>query len=233
MRSYRKTAYHEAGHAVGHFFHHLSGRPRGIVIGGEQLSEYNAGKHEVNQVRGFHSVSKTFPAIVNRSVDREQLRQEIMTLLAGPAAGYLYAGSAKKRLKPSKAQLEEKRRHGHGRDDYTRVFTLLCDADPFDPRAVIRGIPEEERERLSPKEAMEQYVEPALRADRDRVLDEVGRYEREAFDFVASKWPHIQTLADAAFKQKVLAAEEVIAIIERVEQRLHDGPPQELWRPEP
>jgi len=229
----RATAYHEAGHGVGHHFFPLSGRTKSITIEAARLSEYNAGKHEVNKAAGLHFGSKTLSPIVGRSVDRDHVHHQIMALLAGPAADYLYAGDSKKRRKPSKAQIEEALRHDDGGDDHTRALRLLYDADPFDARDVVRQIPDQDRQRLSPEELMERYGAPAAQAESDRVLAEMARYYREALEFVASKWPHVQGLADAVFKKKTLDGDEVIAVIERVEARLCDGPPPELWRPEP
>jgi hypothetical protein len=109
---------------------------------------------------------------------------------------------------------------------------LLYDADPFDVRDVVRQIPDHDRQHLSPEELMERYGAPAARAESDRVLAELGRYYREAFTFVASKWPHIQALADAVFKAKTIKGDEVTAIIKAVEVRIREGPP-DLWTTEP
>jgi len=234
-RSYtkRKTAYHESGHAVAHHFFPLAGRTKSITIETGRLSEYNAGKHKINQAAGVHFSRATIPSIVGRSVDREHVHHQLLALLAGPAAGYLYAGYTKKRRKPSKAQLEEALQHEDGGDDHTRVLRLLYDADPFDARDVVGQIPDHDRQHLSPEELMERYGAPAVQAEGDRVLAEMARYEREAFDFVASKWPHIQALADALFRKKTLDGDEVAAVIEAVEARLRKGPPLDLWRSEP
>jgi len=233
MRSYRKNAYHEAGHAVAHHFFPMAGRTTRITIEPGRLSEYNAGKHEVNRAAGIHFSGKTLSPIVGRSVDREQVRHQLMALLAGPAAGGLYAGYTRKKRKPTKARLKELEQHADGSGDQVRAIGLIHAAGQFDVREAARRIPDEERGRLSLEALMERYGIPAAHAEGDRIRAEKARYDREAFDFVASKWPHIQALADALFRKKTLDGDEVAALIEAIEARLSQGPPPELWRPEP
>jgi ATP-dependent Zn protease len=231
-RTHRSVAYHEAAHGVAHHFFPLSGRTVSITIAPDELSQYNAGKREINKAIGLHFNSATIPSIINRSVDREQLHDEIMTLLAGYAATWLYAGDTGIQRNPTKAQREEARRHASGHDDYSRAFRLLCAAGQFDPKDVARRIPDDDRQRLSPKELMAKYGQPAVDAEMRRACAAMDRYRREALDFVASKWPHIQALGDALFKKKTLRAAEVAAIIEAVEKRIEEGPP-DIWTAEP
>jgi ATP-dependent Zn protease len=230
-RTRRSTAYHEAAHGVAHHFFPLSGRTVSITTAPDKLSEYNKGKRAVNKAIGVHFNSATISSIIGRSIDREQVHHEIMTLLAGYAATWLYAGDTGIQRNPTKAQREEARRHASGRDDYTRAFQLLCAAGQFDPRDVTRRIPDDDRQRLSPKELMEKHGQPAIDAEMRRACDAMDRYRREALDFVASKWPHIQALGDALFKKKTLRAAEVAAIIEAVEKRIEEGPPDK-WTAE-
>ena len=231
-RSYRVFAFHEAGHAVGHYFFPLSGRTVSLTISPGKLSEYNAGKHEANRAAGVHFSSKTLSSIVGRSVDQEQVHHELMALLAGFAADWLYAGDTRRWRGPSKSRREELLRHADGHDDNSRAYRLLCDAAQFSTRDVVQQIPEHDRQRLSLDELLARYGRPAIDAESERMRAAMDQYRREALAFVAAKWSHVQALADALFRAKTLSGDEAMAIIEAVEARIREGPP-DLWTAKP
>jgi hypothetical protein len=149
-RASRKTCIHESSHGVAHFFHPLAGKTTSVTIDRDDLAEYNlAKKHPVNEAAGLHSSGRTLRPIVNRSVDREQVHHELISLLAGRAAGWIYAGESRAETKRDPRVEEEILKHSDGSDDYSRAFNLLFDADPFDSRAAMKRIPEHERGRAS------------------------------------------------------------------------------------
>ena len=224
-RTYRRTAYHEAGHALASFFYRLAGQTLKITMEHGELGEYNEGKHPVNKAGGLHWGKRTIWPSTGRSIDREQVHHKVVMLLAGPAAGWLYVDHAQGKRKLPKAQLKGLLENDEGSNDYSRALKLLYAASRFNTRDVIRRIPEAECKRLSKQELIERYTEPAVRAEEKRVLAELSRYYREAFDFIVEKWPHVQALADALFKKKTLEGDEIAAIIEGVEGRVKEGPP--------
>jgi hypothetical protein len=192
----------------------------------DDLADYNATKrHAVNEAAGFHARGATLSPIVGRSVDREQVYHVILCLLAGPAAGWVYAGKARGPARRDPKGEDEIRRHADGSDDHSRALTLLFDADPFDRQAVVKGVPEPARGRAPGDALVDHYFRPAFDAHTARILAELEARWREALAFVVAKWPHVQAVADALWRKRALTGDEVREIIERVEVRTRELPP--------
>ncbi len=137
--SQRKTAYHEAAHAVAAYFHPLAGKTERICIGGDDLVEYNLSKHPMNEAAGIHRRGSILPAIVGRSVDREQVYDVCIFLLSGYAAAWVYAGEDRSSSKSKKLDQAEALKHADGSNDFVRCWELLSDADPFDTNDALWG----------------------------------------------------------------------------------------------
>lgn len=227
-RARRSTAIHEAAHAVAHHFLPLAGRTTRVTIDPDDLAEHNAAKvqHPINEAAGLHSPSRVIRPIVGRSVDREQLRHVLLCLLAGRAAGWVFAGESSREAKRDR-QAEEDLKHADGGDDYSRALNLLFDADPFDSRAAAKSVPDHERATLPEQELHRRYVQPAVNAHTEKILAEFEALWREALELAAAKWPHIQAVADALWRKRPrrLSGDEVTEIIEGVEDRLRRLPP--------
>jgi len=224
-RRCRKVAYHEAGHAVAHHFLRLSGVTTRVTIHPDDLGDYNATRHPVNEARGLHSSGRRLAPIVGHSVDREQLHHELIALLAGHAAGWVFAGESLQEAKSDPKADEELQRHSDGSDDYSRAVTLLLDADPFDVQAALKSIPDHAKSRVPAEVLMDRYFRPASAEHTYRVLADLEARWREALQFVVEKWPHVHAVADALWSKSVLSGEEVTEIIERVEDRVRQIPP--------
>jgi hypothetical protein len=184
---------------------------------------WSAAKHPVNKALGLHFSGRTLRPIVGRSVDREHLHHELIASLAGPAAGWVYAGERRAKRDPQPEA--EARRHSDGGDDYSRVWNLVFDADPFDFRAATKRIPYRERRSASPEELMRSHGQPAVEAHTAQIIAKFEALWRETLAFVVEKWPHVQALADALWRKRRLAGEEVTEIIERIEDRIRSYPP--------
>jgi len=225
-RASRKTCVHESGHAIAHYFFPLSGKTTAVTIDRDELAEYNLSKkHPVNEAAGLHSSGRTLRPIVGRSIDHEQIHHELIALLAGKAAGWVFAGERRAKAKRDPRAEEEMVRHSDGSDDYSRALNLLFDADPFDRQAVLKQIPDRDRGRSSPEALKDHYFRPAFDAHTAKVLSRFGALWREALAFAVEKWPHIQAVADALWRKRKLKGEEVTEIIERIEDRIRNIPP--------
>jgi hypothetical protein len=75
------------------------------------------------------------------------------------------------------------------------------------------------------KSLSDRYFRPAFDAHTARILADFEALWREALEFVAAKWPHIQAVADALWRKKRLSGEEVTEIIELIEDRSRRIPP--------
>lgn len=223
-RARRRTAYHEGGHAVAHYFFPLSGKTTRLTIHPDDLGDYNATRRPVNEAGGLHHSGRTLSPIVGRSVDHEQVHHALIALLAGHAAGWIYAGEPRQAKRDPQAEAEFVR-HADGSDDYSRAVNLLFDADPFDRQAVIKQVPDAARGRASVKAISDRYFRPAFDAHTAKVLGDLEARWREALEFVVEKWPHIQAVADALWRKRRLSGEEVTEIIERTEDRIRRIPP--------
>jgi hypothetical protein len=225
-RARRSTSYHEGGHAVAAYFFPLAGKTRGVTMHPDDLADHNAQiSHPINHASGFYSRGRTLPAIVGLSVDREQIHHELILLLAGPAAEWVFRGESPRLVQPDPRKEEEFRKHSDGGDDESRVLNRLFAADEFDLQSVLRSIPEHERRRSSKEELMRRYVDPAAKARDGKILVEFESLWREALAFVVEKWPHVQALADMLWTKRRLSGDEVNEIIERAEMRTHELPP--------
>jgi hypothetical protein len=218
--SKRSIAYHEAAHAVAHYFYPLAGETQRIVVGKDKLAEHNAGKHPVNEALGLHISGKTLSAIVGRSVDREQIRHEGVGLLSGYAADWIFAGERGVSPKSDPVVDAEGQKHADGSDDVSRCFLLISNADPLDTRDVARQIHREN------SATAEEEGRRAVEAYTAQCLERFDALWRESLAFVASKWPHVQAVAEAALRKGVLEADEITKRIERIEERLRTFPPQ-------
>lgn len=221
-RASRRTAYHESGHAVAHFFLPLAGKVERVTMHPDDLSAYNAGRHEVSHAAGFMTPSRTLPPVVGRSVDRAQLHDELIALLAGRAAEWVFAGRAPG-PPPTAKKRDEILRHMDGSDDISRAFRLLGRADPLDGREFLRSIPDAARGH-SREMLFERYGRPYVESYEAVILGALEARWREALEFVLSKWPHVEAVADALWKSRALTGDEVEEIIETVETRIQDGP---------
>lgn len=224
-RRRRKTTHHEAAHAVAHYFCRLSGKTKSVTIASDLLGEYNASKHPSNEASGLHTHSRTLPSIVGHSVDREQLHHQMIALLAGHAAGWVYGGESPRAAERDRDAEEEARQHADGSDDYSRAFQLLFDADPFESRVEIKRALEGDRGGELVEVRLRRHVERASDVHITQILETFEARWREAHAFVVEKWPHIQAVADALWKKRTLSREEVTEIIERVEDRIRHIPP--------
>jgi hypothetical protein len=233
--SKRSTAYHEAAHAVAAYFHPLAGKTERICISGDDLTEHNLQKKPINEAAGIHSRGKIIPAVVGRSVDREQVHDICIVLLSGYAADWVYSGEGRSPSKLSKRARAYALKHADGLDDFTRCWELLDDSDPFDANAVRRAAEDD----ISTGEATvgeaQDRARRALHAHTAQTLDLFEMLWQEASAFVVEKWAHIQAVADAAFRKKTIEGTEISEIIERVEERLNGCPENvreffELWR---
>jgi ATP-dependent Zn protease len=228
--SKRSTAYHEAAHAVAAYFHPLAGKTQRICISGDDLTEYNLLKHPTNEAAGIHRRGRILPAIVGRSVDREQVHDMCILLLSGYAAGWVYAGEDRSSSKFNKRDQEEALKNADGSDDFVRCWGLLEDSDPFDIPDALRGVREKSVTKSATADELFERGRKAIDDHHARILDLLEVLWREAAAFVVAKWPHIQAVADAVFRKKTLEGSEVVELIERVEKRLQSYPPhvQEL-----
>ena len=224
-RAKRETAYHEAGHALASHYCRRSGATTRVTLDADELAEYNRGSHPANEAQGVHFSGRTLSPIVGRSVDRDQLSDELTSLLAGPAAGWIYAGAFGRKPRRTRQQVAEIRRHSDGKDDHSRALALLYDADPFDLQGVLNGIPDDARGRLSADELLATYGTPALNAHSARIVAEFEVRWRNALAFVIERWPHVQAVADALWRKRTLSGDEVREIIARVESRAQTLPP--------
>jgi hypothetical protein len=224
-RASRRTSVHEGGHAVAHHFFPLSGKTTSVTIDREELADYNAPKHPVNEAAGLHFSGRTLSPIVGRSVDREQIHHELIALLAGYVAGWIYAGERRGKAKRDLRAEEEVARHSDGSDDFSRVVNLLFDADPFDRQAVLKRIPDHARGRDSAEALTDRYFRPAFDAHKAQIVAKLEALWCEAVAFVVEKWPHIQAVADALWQKRTLSGEEVVELIERIEDRIRSIPP--------
>ena len=168
----RKFAYHEAAHAVAAHYCRLAGATTHVTLDADELADYNAGSHPANEAQGVHFRGRTLSPIVGRSVDRHQLSDELTVLLAGPAAGWLYAGEFGRRPRRTRKQVAEFRRHADLQDDHSRALDLLYDADPFDMHGVLKAIPDDARGRMSADALLETYGAPALESHSARIVAE-------------------------------------------------------------
>jgi len=224
-RIQRGTSYHEAGHAVASHYCRLAGATSRVTLDADDLADFNAGTHPANEALGVHFSGRTFSPIVGRSVDRDQLCDELTVLLAGHAAGWVYAGDLGRRPRRTRKQVAEIHRHADLQDDHSRALGLLYDADPFDMQAVLNGIPADARGRISADALLGTYGTPALAAHSARIVAEFEARWRNALAFVVQKWPHIQAVADALWKKRSLTGDEVEEIIARIEARTKELPP--------
>jgi len=224
-RAKRGTAYHESGHAVAGHYHRLAGVTTRLTLNTNDLADFNAGTHPANEAAGVHFSRPTLSSIGRGSVDREQLSDELTVLLAGHAAGWIYAGDLGRKTRRTRKQVAEFRRHSDLLDDHSRALDLLFDGDPFDMQAVLNGIPDDARGSMSADELLETYGAPALNAHSARIVAEFETRWRNALSFVVEKWPHIQAVADALWKKRALSGDEVEEIILRIEARTRDLPP--------
>jgi hypothetical protein len=229
--SNRAIAYHEAAHAVAYHFYPLAGKTRRIVVGKDRLAKFNAGKHPVNQAWGLHTRGKTLPAIVGRSVDREQIHHEGVSWLSGYTADWLRAGSGRgSPLRVDPLADPKQQKHADGSDDVSRCWCLLSNADPLDTCAVARRIRDThdlggEHENLA---AAEEDGRRAVESYTAQRLEQFDALWCETREFVSEKWAHIQAVAEAVLRKGVLEADEITERIERIEERLQSYPPQIL-----
>jgi hypothetical protein len=221
----RETAYHESGHAVAHYFFPLSGKTTSVTIAEDELGAYNASKHPVNEALGVHSSGRTIRPIVGRAIDHEQVHHELITLLAGPVAGWIFDGERPARLKRALEASTEAAEHADGRDDYSRVFALLDELHPFDSREVLKHISKRELAQASAEELIRTHVKPAWGTHTTERLAEFEALWQETVAFVVERWAHIQAVADALWRKRTLKGEEVREIIERIEDRIQSIPP--------
>jgi ATP-dependent Zn protease len=224
-RRRRETSYHEAAHAVAHLFFRLSGKSTSVTIDPNDLAEHNASKHAVNEAAGLHSYGRTLPSIVGCSVDREQLHHQLVAMLAGHAAGWVYGGESHREAKRDPQAEEEFRQHSDGTDDYSRAFRLLLDADPFDTTDAVRDILKGEQADPSRASQRRHHIRSAVDEPIEQALVVFESLWRETLEFVVEKWPHIQAVADALWRKRRLSGEEVTEIVERIEDRVHRIPP--------
>jgi hypothetical protein len=232
--SKRATAYHEAAHAVAAFFYPLGGKTERVFIGGDELARCNAEQQPVNTALGIHRSTRTLPAIVNRSVDREQVHHILICLLEGYAASWVFEGERYSLRKPTKLDAEEMRKHADGSDDFSRAWQLLSDSDPFDTHGTIRDLGLHE----ATGEELLQRGHEAIEAHTAQLLERFEALWREAVALVSTKWPHIVAVGDALLRKQTLDGIEVVEIIELIEERLESYPPQvrellERLRPAP
>jgi hypothetical protein len=211
----REIAWHEAAHGVACFFYPLAGRRARLTIRGAVLSDYNMGRHRENRAGGVCFPPRTLPSIRNGVVvDAEQLRHELLMILAGGAADFLRSGVEPSRPLSKRAEARARRNLAHldGSEDTVRALTLLHEARPFDRRAHA-GLD----------------VEAAAWAHHARVEAELEALRREALAFVAARWPHVSAVAEALVRAGTLEGDAVVEIIEAVEARLREGPPALGW----
>ena len=226
--SKRSIAYHEAAHAVASYFHPLAGKTQSICIGGDDLAEYNLSKHPTNEAAGMHRRGSMLPAIVGRSVDREQVHDVCIVFLSGYAAAWVYAGEDRSSSKSKKLDQAEALKHADGSNDFVRCFELLFDADPFDTGDALRGARATPVTRNAAADELLERGRKAMDANTAQVLERFEMLWQEAAAFVVTKWPHIQSVADAVFRKKTLEADEITELIERIEERLESNPPDVL-----
>jgi hypothetical protein len=219
--SKRATAYHEAAHAVAAFFYPLGGKTERVFIGGDELARCNAEQHPVNTALGIHQGARTLPAIVNRSVDREQVHHKLICLLAGYAASWVFAGERYSLRKPTKLDAEEMRKHADGSDDFSRAWQLLSDSDPFDTHGTIRDL----SLHGATGEELLQRGHEAIEAHTAQLLERFEALWREAVSLVSTKWPHVVAVGDALLRKQTLDGDEVVGLIKRIEERLENYPP--------
>lgn len=224
--SQRKTAYHEAAHAVAAYFHPLAGKTQHICIGGDGLAEYNAPKHPTNEAAGIHRRGAILPAIVGRSVDREQVHDTCILLLSGYAAAWVYAGEDRSSSKPGKLTQAVALKHDDGSSDFVRCWKLLLDADPCDIPAALWGTRTKPLTENATAGELRDRGRGAMDANIAQALERFEILWQEASSFVVEKWPHIQSVADALFRKKTLEGSEIAELIERIEERLQSYPPQ-------
>jgi ATP-dependent Zn protease len=223
--SKRSTAYHEAAHAVAAYFHPLAGKTQRICIGGDELTEYNLPKHPTNEAAGIHRRGRILPAVVGRSVDREQVHDTCIFLLSGYAADWVYSGEAKTSSKSKKRDQADALKHADGSNDFVRCWGLLEDSDPFDIPDALRGVREKSVTKSATADALLERGREAIDDHHARILGLLEVLYQEAATFVVAKWPHIQAVADAVFRKKTLEGSEIIEIIERVGERIQSYPP--------
>lgn len=209
---------------MAHYFLELSGRVEYVTIAADDLEAHNATRHRVNHATGFMTPSRVLPPVVGRSVDQEHLRQEILALLAGPAAGWIFQGEGSRPIKPSPEERDEFELHSDGRDDFSRVYRLLQSADPLNPRAVAQTIRRDAAEALDQQLLIERYGMPAFDAHIQKLRAEFKSCWQDALEFVIARWCHVQAVADALWRKRTLAGGEVETIIEVMENRIRTGP---------
>ena len=78
---------------------------------------------------------------------------------------------------------------------------------------------------MSNEALLDRYLRPAYGAYDARIFAAFETRWREALAFVVEKWPHVQSVADALWRKRVLTGNEVTEIIERVKTRTQTLPP--------
>jgi hypothetical protein len=227
----RRTAYHEAGHAVASHFLPLCGGAGAVSLARADLAAYNAGKPRISHASGLHSRGRQLPATSRNGiiVDREQLEHEVVMLLAGAAADFLLGGA---RRSPSRKRVERDaallKAAGHVPDgDFSRAWSILCDLHPLDPDAAMGDLTPAERQSAS---ARENRARRAVADYHERIiLAELAAVSADALDLVAAKWPHVQAVGDELLRRGRLSAAEVREIIQRTDERLSGPLPWIAW----
>ena len=204
-RSHRDTSYHEAGHGVAHHYYHLSSRTKYLALESEELFDYNATRKDSEQAVGICDGQHSLPIIRGGQLDEEHLRHTVIAVLAGGEAQFIYAASY--------GSL------GKGGDLEHAVELLHAAAETTNPlRDQCRGPSANSRGTNS----IDEFFDSRER----KVTEQFNAFRSETRNFVLEKWHMIQAVADALWKKRLLPVDEMIAIIERLEERVNDLPPE-------
>ena len=226
----RKTAYHEAAHAVAAYFYPRAGRSQRITLDARDLGLHNEGKQSSTSrpgstpgVRRYRPCAAASSWIARRS--------RICCACSWPVTRRRSCSTVRCRSSASGRKRGSQRlasTHADEEGDTGRALALLAELSPFDEHAAAASVPADQRG-LSPELLAEHFGAPAVRSWQAARSAELDAARREVLAFVAAKWPHVHAVAEALLRQGALDGDAIRQLIERIEERLARTRDRDAW----